>query len=207
MSAEKDNNTTKKFNPEYGEKFHQRLLDTYQLYINFNQKENENLVYCKTAVLQTYKEIFHDMDFMSIRRLKKGIGRCKLAGVILWRLYKSHFVRFQNETACNRDNSKLNPVFEISLLYVLLHVLRINPENTREKYTQVLRELEYQIIYRHINQESIALVFKTICQSEKLLNIETQTLNYLIKENNITEDKILEIRKHIQKDLKNCCEK
>jgi hypothetical protein len=155
------------FNKELAETFQQRVSKDFEFFYNQSPSNNKNLVYCKHSVLKSYRELCHDMDFISTRRLPNGVGRCKLAGIILWRLYKSNFARYTDDTTCNRINNKINPPFEIALLYVLKNVLAINPVQIRSKYKLEFQELEYQLRNRHINQESIALMFKIICRAEQ----------------------------------------
>ena len=154
------------FDTKLAETFQQRIASDFSFYYNQDIQKNKNLVYCKHSVLRTYKELYHDMNFISTRRFPDGVGRCKLAGIILWRLCKSNFARYTDDTTCNRINNKHNCSFDISLLFVLKTILRIDPILIKIKYKQEFEELEYQLRNRHINQESIALVFKVICRAE-----------------------------------------
>lgn len=155
-----------KIDIKLAEQFQQRVADCFGYFYKQDKIKYKNLVYCKHSVLQSYKELYRDMSFLSTRRLSDGVGRCQLSGIVLWRLYKSNFARYTDETTCNRINSNVNCSFEIALLFILKNILRVDPCSIKKKYKQEIKELEYQLRNRHINQESIGLMFKIICRAE-----------------------------------------
>lgn len=113
---------------------------------------------------EAYKEIYLDILFLSQRRLPKGVGRCKVAGITLWRLCKNQFVRSTGVEICNGSNN--NHSFNVSLTYVLHNILNLkNINEIKSKYKSELEEIEHLMRKRHINQESVALMFKMICKN------------------------------------------
>jgi hypothetical protein len=127
----------------------------------------DKIVYCKNSLLRASQEIYYDINFIQNRRLLKGIGKPKIAGIILWRLYKSNFIRFNTENICDGLSKMINPLFDILIIFILKNILKLNFVKIKLKYKQEFEELEYQLRNRHINQESIALFFKVICRAEE----------------------------------------
>lgn len=185
-----------------------RLKQSFKAFCERDGFDSTNLAYCSKAVTKAYKEYANDMNFISTRRLPNGIGRCKLAGIVMWRLYKSNFARYTDDTTCNRDNHIENPTYEITLFYVLQYILRLDIVSTRDKYFLEFKELEYQLRNRHINQESIALFFKMICKSEELLITEINKREKIIENFDIDKDEVQKLIESIDEEkVLNCCKK
>jgi len=110
-----------------------------------------------------YNEMKDDIFFLIKRRkslitsLKPSFG--KIAGVMAFRLAKNHIIHLQEGCAsCVKPCTvpKLNQVFALRCAweYIGINYLRV-PEEIR-------KELFYSFTYRHVNQETLGLVFDTI---------------------------------------------
>jgi len=82
----------------------------------------------------------------------------KIAGVLVYRLSRSHIIHlFEGCAQCEHQcASKLNYKFAVKCAweYVGISYLRVKEE--------IRRELLYSLTLRHVNQETLALVFDTI---------------------------------------------
>ena len=114
------------------------------------------------ALQEAYKQIEKDIRFMFERRgnligyNRPSLG--KIAGVMVYRLSRSHIIHlFQGCASCEYQcASKLNYYFAIKCAweYIGIPYLRVPQE--------IRNELLYSLTLRHVNQETLALVFDTI---------------------------------------------
>lgn len=116
-----------------------------------------------SSLNDAYIEMKNDILFLIKRRkglitsLKPSFG--KIAGIIAYRLAKCHIIHlYEGCASCVAPCtvSKLNQVFALRCAweYIGIQYLRV-PEDIR-------RELFYSFTYRHVNQETLGLVFDTI---------------------------------------------
>jgi len=111
----------------------------------------------------SYVEMRSDILFLIKRRgelidsLKPSFG--KIAGIMAYRLAKNHIVHLQEGCAsCYKQCAakKLNQVFAIRCAWEYIGI----------QYYRVLKEIRaelfYSFSYRHVNQETLGLVFDTI---------------------------------------------
>jgi hypothetical protein len=113
---------------------------------------------------ESIEEITKDVRFMFERRGtrmgKNHPSPGKIAGIIVYRLYRSHIIHLAEDCAScvYQCTSKLNYEYAVrcALEYIGIVYLRI-PEEIR-------KELLYSLSLRHVNQETLALVFDTILQ-------------------------------------------
>jgi len=116
---------------------------------------------------EAIEEIQKDIRFMFERRgPRMGVNRPspgKVAGVMVYRLSKSHIVHIVEGCAsCEiQCASKLNFKFAVKCAweYVGIPYLRIREE--------IRRELLYSLALRHVNQETLALVFDILLYHRK----------------------------------------
>jgi hypothetical protein len=114
------------------------------------------------SLKEACEEITKDIRFIIERRgVLIGSGRPslgKIAGVIVYRLSRSHIIHlFEGCASCEYQcASKLNYHFAVKCAweYVNISYLRV-PQDIR-------RELLYSLSLRHVNQETLALVFDII---------------------------------------------
>ena len=115
------------------------------------------------ALNEAFVEMKNDIVFLIKRRkglitsLKPSFG--KIAGIMAYRLAKNNIIHLQEGcascvTPCTV--SKLNQVFALRCAweYIGINYLRVPDE--------IRRELFYSFSYRHVNQETLGLVFDTI---------------------------------------------
>jgi len=116
---------------------------------------------------EAIEEIKKDIQFMFERRgARIGANRPspgKIAGVMVYRLSRSHIVHLLEGCAsCEiQCASKLNFKFAVKCAweYVGIPYLRIKEE--------IRRELLYSLALRHVNQETLALVFDILIYHRK----------------------------------------
>jgi hypothetical protein len=115
-----------------------------------------------------YVEMKNDINFLAKRRgalmtsLKPSFG--KIAGVMAYRLAKNHIIHLcEGCASCTKSCAakKLDQIFALRCAweYIGIQYYRV-PEETR-------RELFYSFSYRHVNQETLGLVFDTIYTAYK----------------------------------------
>lgn len=116
------------------------------------------------SLKESIEEIVKDIRFMLERRGTR-IGKDhpslgKIAGVIVYRLSRSHIIHLTEGCAsCEYQcASKLNYEFAVrcAVEYIGVTYSRIPKE--------ISKELLYSLSLRHVNQETLALVFDTILQ-------------------------------------------
>jgi len=114
------------------------------------------------SLIEAYEEISKDIRFMLERRGplvgKDHPSPGKIAGVIAYRLSRSHILHlFEGCASCEiQCASRLNYKFAVKCAweYVGIPYLRVGEE--------IRRELLYSLALRHVNQETLALVFDII---------------------------------------------
>jgi len=119
------------------------------------------------SLIDACEEITKDIRFMLERRgTRIGANRPspgKIAGVMVYRLSRSHIIHlFEGCASCEYQcASKLNYKFAVVCAwnYIDIPYLRV-PQDIR-------RELLYSLALRHVNQETLALVFDTILHYNK----------------------------------------
>jgi hypothetical protein len=119
------------------------------------------------SLIEACEEINKDVQFMLERRgARIGTNRPspgKIAGVIVYRLSRSHIVHLvEGCTSCEKQcAAKLNFKFAVKCAweYVGISYMRVKEE--------IRRELLYSLALRHVNQETLALVFDIILYHRK----------------------------------------
>jgi len=112
---------------------------------------------------EAYEEISKDIRFMLERRGPR-VGKDhpspgKIAGVMVYRLSRSHIVHLSEGCAsCEiQCASKLNYKFAVKCAWEYVAILPY--QRVKE---EIRRELLYSLALRHVNQETLALVFDAI---------------------------------------------
>lgn len=119
------------------------------------------------SLREAYEEISKDIRFMFERRGPRmdenHPSPGKIAGVMVYRLSRSHIVHLLEGCAsCELQCvSNLNYKFAVKCAweYVGIPYLRVKEE--------IRRELLYSLALRHVNQETLALVFDIILYNRK----------------------------------------
>jgi hypothetical protein len=119
------------------------------------------------SLIEAYEEICKDIRFMFERRgsrmERSHPSPGKIAGVMVYRLSRSHIVHLLEGCAsCEvQCASNLNYKFAVKCAweYVGIPYLRVKEE--------IRRELLYSLALRHVNQETLALVFDIILFNRK----------------------------------------
>jgi hypothetical protein len=120
------------------------------------------------ALHDAYAEMKNDINFLVKRRkelmtsLKPSFG--KIAGIMAYRLAKNHIIHLcEGCASCTKPCAakKLNQIFALRCAweYIGIQYHRV-PEDIR-------RELFYSFSCRHVNQETLGLVFDTIYSAYK----------------------------------------
>lgn len=115
------------------------------------------VIVSETALDLAIKDIQTDIDFISLRRKSKNISKGKIAGVIAYRISKATLFHSKNNVLANdKMFIRLNSLVAITIAmnYIRCPNESINVEN--------LSELVYSISRRHVNQETLGLVFDSI---------------------------------------------
>jgi len=116
-----------------------------------------------SSLHDAYIEMKNDILFLIKRRgvlidsLKPSFG--KIAGIMAYRLTKNHIIHlYEGCASCIKQCAakKLNQIFALRCAweYIGIQYLRVPDE--------IRRELFYSFSYRHVNQETLGLVFDTI---------------------------------------------
>jgi hypothetical protein len=115
------------------------------------------------SLIEAYEEICKDIRFMLERRGPR-VGKDhpspgKIAGVIVYRLSKSHIVHLcEGCASCEiQCASTLNYKFAVKCAWEYVAILPY--QRVKE---EIRRELLYSLALRHVNQETLALVFDAI---------------------------------------------
>lgn len=158
--------------------FHKELTKELIIYVNASKLNPEYIRICIFKIKTIYNEAQTDFNYLKNRRLPEGVGRCKLAGIYMWRLGRGNFLSLDKDYDCQIDKKLLHMNFIISLAFVIKHILKIDDATSLfKKYGQEFKELKYQLEHRHTNQELIGLFFKVICKNleENCCEIEKPT--------------------------------
>jgi len=120
-----------------------------------------------SALSEAVKQIRLDIDILNYRRGKlignMRISEGKIAGIIVYRLTKAQIIHFNR--LCNNCGKKCHPYLNIEI------ALKIGLDYIHKKFDVlpegICEELVYTIKHRHVNQETLGLVFDTLKQADK----------------------------------------
>ena len=128
----------------------------------------DDVLISKVALATALNEAEKDVYFLKARRNnKKGDSESKIAGAVVFRLCRSAPVHLQGDSIENELALELNNLSALAVgLKIFMHMdVAFLPET-------ITRELSYTIVRRHMNQETLGLVFesvKTLLESSKTL--------------------------------------
>ena len=115
-----------------------------------------------TALKESINQVMMDFRILEYRRGKligsMRMSEGKIAGIIVYRLSKAHIIHISRNCNCCQKKclSRLNITIAI----------RIGLDYIHKKYTElpegIRKELIYTIRHRHVNQETLGLVFDSL---------------------------------------------
>jgi len=143
-------------------------------YKDSNNLNSSDAVICRISLLKVYQDAKIDIEFITQRRLLNGASKCKIAGIMLWRLSKTSILRFVGSKTCDKSEKYLYMNFHLALTYVCKVVLNVEVEKILKEFGKELSELKYLIENRHTNQEMIALFFQLMCHLDYCCNDEKE---------------------------------
>jgi len=163
---------------EFLSRFEIKILERYNYYtkmiknsdcVIMKQKvssldyETFNLYF--SALKEAINQIKMDLKILYMRRgnlignMRMSEG--KIAGVIAFRLAKAHIIHIHRK--CNVCSKKCHSHLNISI------AIRMGLEYIHKKYTELTTGIRNELIYtiknRHVNQETLGLVFDTLKES------------------------------------------
>lgn len=126
----------------------------------------ENMGLCQSevmissqAVSLAFSEAATDLIIMSIRRNpKRGISPSKIAGIVAFRLARFAPINLGGAALEKYEALKLNELAALAL--ALKSILRVNIATVTPQYATM--ELQYALVRRHMNQETLGLVFEIL---------------------------------------------
>ena len=119
------------------------------------------------ALSNAYVEMKNDIIFLMERRgrliesLKPSFG--KIAGIIAYRLAKFHIIHLQEGCASCIESctvKKLNQVFALKCAWEYIGIKYFSIHEDMRK------ELFYSFSYRHVNQETLGLIFDAVIHNK-----------------------------------------
>ncbi|NCN11581.1 MAG: hypothetical protein GW938_17220 [Leptospira sp.] len=122
-----------------------------------NLRDAKMVIISETALDLAINDIQTDIEFISSRRKSKNISKGKIAGVIAYRISKASLFHSKNNLLANdKMFIRLNSLVSIT---IALNYIRCGSESI---HVENLSELVYSISRRHVNQETLGLVFDSI---------------------------------------------
>ncbi|MBV5301928.1 MAG: hypothetical protein J0649_09135 [Methylococcales bacterium] len=122
-------------------------------------KSNIDIDISKKSLSLAFAEAAADLRIISMRRnTTLGISPAKIAGIVAFRL-----ARFSPVHLCHAalEDDTLLRINELAALALALKtILHINITDISKKY--VTMELQYNLVRRHMNQETLGMVFETL---------------------------------------------
>ena len=119
--------------------------------------DEEKIVINQKILQSALAEAKSDLDVMLWRRKpKKGVSLAKIAGIVTYRLYRYAPICYSDDQD-TKHTDKINLLASLSLGFK--SILGIN---ITEIPYQITRELQYLLIRRHMNQETLGVIFETL---------------------------------------------
>lgn len=110
-----------------------------------------------TALYDAIHDIKMDITFIGSRRKSKNISKGKVAGVIVYRLSKANIIHTDDaELVKSRMFLKMNYLISVSVGFNFIKI------DTESLDNNTLSEIVYSLARRHVNQETLGLVFDTM---------------------------------------------
>jgi len=111
-------------------------------------------------------EVSIDLHALYSRRLRQGIADAKIMGVMVFRLAKFPVVQICHpvDLSSGKKERLAKLTVYINTLAALLFVGKIFNFEFKKLSSQLIKELLYCIVFRHVNQEFLGLFFE-VCLS------------------------------------------
>lgn len=101
---------------------------------------------------------------MSLRRKpKNGISPARVAGIVTFRLARFAPINLSGAALENDTAQKLNELAALALALKSIMLLDID----KIESVHSTRELQYTLVRRHMNQETLGLVFEILASTSK----------------------------------------
>jgi hypothetical protein len=111
------------------------------------------------SLSMAFAEAAADLEIMSIRRKPKaGISPSKIAGIVAFRLARFAPINILGASSENDSALKLNELAALSL--AMRSILFINIADVKSVHATM--ELQYTLVRRHMNQETLGLAFEIL---------------------------------------------
>jgi len=112
-----------------------------------------DIVISENAFSSALLESSKDMQMLESRRLPDGISRPKIAGVLAFRLSRWNVISLPECLANSRELLQINYLAALAFAYDFLGI------DVQKVDVGVRRELQYNLVRRHSNQETLGLCF------------------------------------------------
>lgn len=110
----------------------------------------------KSAVSLAFAEAATDLEIMSLRRKpKNGISLSKIAGIVAFRLARFAPINLTGAALENDVALKLNEL--VALALAMKSIMQFDIDAVASPH--VTKELQYTLVRRHMNQETLGLAF------------------------------------------------
>lgn len=109
-----------------------------------------------SALLESSK----DLLMLSVRRLPNGVSKAKIAGVFAFRLSRWNIISLPQGLANSREAMQLNYLAALAFAYNFLGV------DAKKIDEETRAELQYNLVRRHSNQETLGLCFELILKTQ-----------------------------------------
>lgn len=119
----------------------------------------------KNAITLAFAEAATDLEIMSLRRKpKNGISPSKIAGIVAFRLARFAPINLTGAALENNVALKLNEL--VALALAMKSIMHIDIDMVRSPH--VTQELQYTLVRRHMNQETLGLAFEIFSKTAPL---------------------------------------
>ncbi len=114
------------------------------------------------AISLALAESAADLEIMALRRRPKGgVSPAKIAGIVAFRLARFAPINLIGSALENDTAQKLNELAALAL--VLKAIMHIDINKIASKHAT--SELQYTLVRRHTNQETLGLVFEILSEA------------------------------------------
>lgn len=140
-----------------GELARQYSLIAVQVAASVVGLKKSDILISKNAISRAFAEAATDLEIMSQRRKpKNGISLSKIAGIVAFRLARFAPINLTGTALENDVALKLNEL--VALALAMKSIMHMDIDVVASPH--VTQELQYTLVRRHMNQETLGLAFE-----------------------------------------------
>jgi len=124
--------------------------------------KTSDILISRNALSLAFAEAATDLEIMSLRRKpKNGISLSKIAGIVAFRLARFAPINLTGATLENDVALKLNEL--VALALAMKSIMHFDIDMVASPH--VTQELQYTLVRRHMNQETLGLAFEVFSKT------------------------------------------